>query len=154
MAAAWPGASGAIRETGLPFEPHPYPSGLVRRVTYAGCHGWAIPTTCGDLEGAVELVSALCGVELQSRDAADGAVCANLAAFAAAQPVDGTDARRLALTREAISSQMITYPALERFPELEDAGWEAIHSVLVRSSTPADAVDRIDAAIRRLLEAT
>ena len=57
-AAAWPGGFGAIRRAiagGRRLVPHPYPGG----VSYAGCHSWAIPTTCGDLdvaEGGQEVV--------------------------------------------------------------------------------------------------
>lgn len=153
MAAAWPGGAAAIRESGLPLEPHPYPAGAVCRVTYSGCHGWAIPRTCADLEAAVALVSELCSVNVQSLDVRSGAVCANTGAFSASDPVDDTDARRVVLTRDAIASQMITYPPLERFPDIEDAGWQAIRSALIGSSTPAEAVDQIDAAIRSVMDA-
>ena len=116
-------------------------------MTYSGCHSWAIPTTCGDLDGAVALVTELCGIEAHTKDAASGSVCANVEAFAAVTPADAVDARRLELTGDAIAEQMITYPALARFPEIEDAGWMALRSVFVGDSTVTDAVDAIATAI-------
>ena len=66
-AALWPGAYGPLRAS-----PHaalldvaPYPAGVKRRVSYAGCHAWGIPTTAGDVEGAARLIERLC-----SKDAA------------------------------------------------------------------------------------
>ena len=41
---------------------------------------------------------------------------------------------------------MITYPPLARFPEVEDAGWGAIHDALRGATTPAEATKRIQAA--------
>lgn len=150
-AAAWPGATARVRSSPLPLEPHPYPAGPEQRVTYSGCHSWAIPTTCGDLDAAIDLVTALCGIEAQTRDAAAGSVCAHVDAFAAVEPSDPIDDSRLALTRDAIESQMITYPSLQRFPEIEDPGWMALHDALVGRVTAVEAVDRIDAAIRTVL---
>lgn len=146
-AAAWPGSTSQLRAAPVELEPHPYPAGPVRRVTYSGCHSWAIPATCGDLDAAVALVTDLCSAEVQALDAATGSVCANLDAFAAVEPIDAIDARRLALTREAIATQMITYPPLAQFPEIEDPGWMALRDVLVGTCTPTSAVDRIAAAI-------
>ncbi len=146
-AAAWPGSTAQIRDCAIGLTPSPYPAGPARRVTYSGCHSWAIPTTCGDLDGAVGLVTELCGMEAHTKDAASGSVCANVEAFAAVTPADAVDARRLELTRDAIAEQMITYPALARFPEIEDAGWMALRSVFIGDSTVTDAVDAIDTAI-------
>ncbi|HEY1739705.1 MAG TPA: extracellular solute-binding protein, partial [Acidimicrobiia bacterium] len=44
-AGVWPGGYGPIRDHARgALAPAPYPSGPVRRVSYAGCHAWAIPT--------------------------------------------------------------------------------------------------------------
>src|SRR5207253_3237118 len=54
-AAAWPGGYGPIRSSELAgvLAPAPYLAGRARRVSYSGCHSWAIPRPCGDLDGAV-----------------------------------------------------------------------------------------------------
>ena len=61
---------------------------------------------------------------------ASGAVCAHVEVFAARARPDEIDARRLAITRRTIADGMITYPPLARFPEVEDAGWGALHRAL------------------------
>lgn len=148
-AAAWPGATAALRASaaGPHLRPAPYPAGPDRRVSYSGCHGWAVPTTCGDLEGAVDLIERLCSAEFQSIEASLGGIPANTAVLDAVEPVDDVDAARLAVTRATIATSMITYPALERFPVLEDDGAAAITAVLTGSGTVADAaatiVDRL-----------
>lgn len=146
-AAAWPGATARIRASELPLVPAPYPRGAQRRVTYSGAHSWAIPVTCGDLEGAVDLVTELCGAEAHRRDAASGSICANREALLASDPVDEIDARRLELTRDAIEHQMITYPPLERFPEIEGPGADALHDALLGLVDAEEAVARIVQAI-------
>ncbi len=155
LAAAWPGATAALRDSarGPALEPHPYLAGPLGVRSYAGCHAWAIPTTCGDLDGAVALVTQLCGAAAGSLEAASGAVCAHVGAFAAVEPVDELDARRLAVTRDTIGSGMVTYPPLEGFPAVEDAGWGAIQRALRRACTPAEAVEAMQRAAERVLEA-
>lgn len=144
-AGAWPGGYGAIRASSLPLTPHPYPGG----VSYAGCHSWAIPNTCGDLDAARDLVQRLAGVELGALDGSGGTVPANVAAFAAIEGTDEIDARRLAITRETIAGGMLTYPPLERFPAIEDAGWQAINDALRSRRDPAE----VPALIQRAAEA-
>jgi multiple sugar transport system substrate-binding protein len=151
-AGAWPGAWGAIRSSSVAehLEPHPYPAGPVRWVSYAGCHSWAIPTTCGDLDGARALLTRLAGREAQALDAAGGSMCAHRAALADVVADDSVDARRLAITRRTIDEAMITYPALAAFPVIEDAGWQAINAALVGDRTPAQAVAHIQQVAERV----
>jgi multiple sugar transport system substrate-binding protein len=152
-AAAWPGAWGAIRTSALAdrLEPHPYPAGPARRVSYAGCHAWGIPRTCADLDGAVDLLRRLLGAELQSVDAAGGSMCAHRGALAAVDPRDDRDRRRLEITRQMIDEAMITYPPLPQFPAIEDAGWSAIRDTLRGRHSPATAARAIQSAAERIL---
>lgn len=151
-AGAWPGAWGAIRSSELAdrLEPHPYPSGPTRWVSYAGCHSWAVPTTCGDLDGAVELLGWLVGREAQALDASGGSLCAHRAALAEVEPDGPVDERRLAITRRTIDEAMITYPPLADFPVIEDAGWEALNAALRVELSPAEAVARIQEVARQV----
>jgi multiple sugar transport system substrate-binding protein len=153
MAAAWPGGYGAIHDSDIyeHLTPVPYPAGPSRRVSYAGCHAWAIPTTCADVPGAVELLHRLLSDEAATLDAEGGSVCANVNAFAAVTPRDATDDRRLEATRAMIEDGMITYPPLARFPAVEDAGWSAISAALRGETTPAVAVEQIQGAAEAAL---
>ncbi|MBK9178558.1 MAG: extracellular solute-binding protein [Acidimicrobiales bacterium] len=153
LAAAWPGATAGLRRSGRgpALEPHPYLGGLLGVRSYAGCHAWAIPTTCGDVDGAAALVTALCGEAAGALEATSGAVCAHVEAFAAVAPVDEVDARRLAITRDTIASGMITYAPSERFPEVEDAGWEAIRRALRGACSPAAALEEMQRAAERVV---
>ena len=152
-AAAWPGGWDAIRASDLAdrLVPHLYPAGPTRRVSYAGCHAWGIPRTCGDVDGAVALVERLLGAELQSIDAAGGSMCAHRGALAAVTPQSEIDRRRLGITRTMIDEAMITYPPLVRFPEIEDAGWSAIRDALRGLQSPAAAARAIQSAAERIL---
>ena len=153
-AGAWPGGWGAISRSPLAevLVPCRYPRGSERWVSYAGCHSWAIPTTCGDLAGAVELLRLLTSAVAGTLDASGGNVCAHVAAFAGVQPVNATDRARLALTAATIEQAMITYPPHPRFPEVEDAGWIAINEALRGNRTPTSAVAEIQRRAEAVLE--
>lgn len=153
VAGAWPGAWTQIQPAADAGQlvAHRYPAGADRRVTYAGCHAWAIPRTCGDLPGAIELIERLIGAEAQAVDALGGSVCAHQGALAAVAATSAADARRLELTREMIDTAMITYPPLARFPEVEDAGWAAINAALQGQLTPREAADAMQATAETVL---
>ena len=151
-AAAWPGGWGAIRTSALAdrLVPQLYPAGPTRRVSYAGCHAWGIPRTCGDVDGAVALVRRLLGADMQAVDAAGGSMCAHRDALAAVEAQDEIDRRRLEVTQQMIEV-MITYPPLVRFPEIEDAGWSAIRDALRGVHSPAAAARAIQTAAEHVL---
>ncbi len=100
-AAGWPGEWGPIARSSLVsvLEPHRYPAGPVRHVSYSGCHAWAIPTSCGDLPAACALLEQLIGSHAQQLDATGGNMCAHIDALATVEPVNDLDRRRLAITR-------------------------------------------------------
>ena len=152
-AAAWPGGWSAIRASAIAdrLAPHLYPAGPTRRVSYAGCHAWAIPQTCGDLDGAIALIERLIGGELQSIDAAGGNMCAHRDALARVEPANDVDRQRLEITRRTIDEAMITYPPLARFPEIEDAGWSAIREALRGRQSAQAAARAIQAAAEAVL---
>ncbi len=151
-AGVWPGGYGPIRDQARGgLAPAPYPSGAERRVSYAGCHAWAIPATCADVPRALAFVHELVGEAAQARDAAGGSMCAHEAALAAVRPHDEIDAARLAITRATIADAMITYPPHPRFPELEDAGWSAIRDAIRRRTSARDALAAVQAVAERVL---
>ena len=153
-AAAWPGAWGAISRSEIAdrLAPHLYPAGPDRRVSYSGCHGWAIPHTAADVDGALSLLHLLIGHDAQALDASGGTICAHDAALAAVVPVDDADRARLEITRQTVAEAMITYPPLAEFPAIEDAGWSAIHDALEHRSSPAEAAARIQTAAETVLK--
>lgn len=143
MAAAWPGGYGRIRasERYPVLAPAAYPGGR----SYSGCHGWAIPTTCADVDAAVAALDWLASAEAQAIDARAGTIPANAAARAGLVPVDDTDDARLAVTGHTIDEAMMTYPPLACFPAIEDAGWSAINDALRGRCTPAEAAAAMQA---------
>jgi multiple sugar transport system substrate-binding protein len=152
-AAAWPGGWGSIAASSLPLVPAASPAGPSRRVSYAGCHAWAIPTTCAEPDAALAALHLLLGHDAQALDASGGNMCAHVDALASVVPVDERDAARLAITRRTIDEAMITYPPLARFPEVEDACWSALHDLLLGNGTPASAVAAMQHAADRALAA-
>ncbi len=153
LAATWPGGSGPLRASPAydRLAVTAYPAGPARRVSYAGVHSWALPTTCADIDGALALLSDLASEEAGRLEASCGSVCAHVDAFASVEPVDETDRRRLAITVDTIASAMITYPPLRRFPEIEDAGWQAINAALRGDLGPEAAVAEVQAAAEGVL---
>jgi hypothetical protein len=83
----------------------------------------------------------LCSPEAAALETAGGGVCAHVEEFENVSPRDNIDALRLDITRRTIADAMITYPALAKFPEVEDAGWAAINAALRGKTTPAQAVE-------------
>lgn len=152
-AAAWPGGWGPISRSQFAdvLVPCMYPAGSQRRVSYSGCHAWAIPTSCGDVDGALDLLHFLMSSDAHSVDAAGGNMCAHEAALATVEPTNDTDRLRLDITRRTIDEAMICYPPLARFPEVEDAGWSALQSAIQGHSTPLSAVNAIQRAATSVL---
>jgi multiple sugar transport system substrate-binding protein len=164
-AAAWPGGYGPIRDSALAehLRPAPYPAGRRRWVSYSGVHSWAIPRTCGDVPAATALIEKLASAEVAGHDAVGGSVPAHRAAAAPA-PADAgagagaagarsdpVNAERLEITRRTIAEAMITYPPLERFPAIEEAGWAAINAALRRRCGASEAVMRVQRAAEEAL---
>lgn len=152
-AAGWPGAWGPIARSPLisVLEPHRYPAGRARHVSYSGCHAWAIPTTCGDLAAAQALLEQLIGSEAQRLDARGGTICAHSEALAAVEAVSDIDRRRLAITTSTIAESMITYPPLPHFPAIEDAGWKAINAALRGELQPRAAARSIQSHAEKII---
>jgi multiple sugar transport system substrate-binding protein len=148
-AAAWPGGYGAISRSSLAdvLEPHPYVGG----VSYAGVHSWAIPTTCGDTAASLALIAKLTSEEAGRIDATGGTVPAHESAFASVEPASLIDAKRLEITRATVANAMITYPPLERFPAIEDAGWQSINRALRKELTATLSVQNTQQAARTVL---
>ncbi len=154
LGAAWPGGTATVRASpeGANLEPHPYFGDAVGPRSYAGCHAWAIPRSCGDIDGAVDFVRELCGYEMQALDALTGSVCAHRDAFAAVVPTDAVDVRRLAITQATITAGMLTYPPMDRFPEIEDAAWLAIRALLLADSDAKTAACAMQCAAMEVLQ--
>ena len=155
-AGAWPGASGPIAHSSLAsvLTPHRYPSGSRRHVSYAGCHAWGIPTTCGDLPAAHALLQKLMGRAAHELDASGGTMCAHIEALAQVVPANDTDHRRLAVTTATIAESMITYPALPNFPAIEEAGWRTINAALQGEMQPQAAAQLIQSNAEQIFSGT
>lgn len=152
-AGAWPGAWAAFAESAAApvLSPHLYPAGPVRRVSYSGCHAWAIPTTCADVAASLSLLETLVGRGAQELDASGGTICAHSEALALVSPVNDLDRRRLAITTSTIAESMITYPAMPDFPAIEDAGWNAINAALRGTLQPRNAARSIQRSAEAIL---
>ncbi|MEY2473122.1 MAG: multiple sugar transport system substrate-binding protein [Actinomycetota bacterium] len=145
-AAAWPGGYDAIAASSLykSLRPALYPGG----VSYSGCHAWAIPTTCADVDRAAEFVQQLSSFETQARESG---IPAHVEALAARTPRDAVDAERLAVTQQTIAEAMITYPHIEGFDAIENAGWQAINAAIRGEIDIPEATRRMQAAAEAVL---
>lgn len=152
-AGIWPGGWGPISRSPLAgvLAPALYPAGPERRVSYSGCHAWAVPITAADPALSAQLVQRLCSADAHRLDASGGSVCAHVEAFAAVEPVSELDRQRLALTASTIESAMITYPPHTRFPDVEDAGWSAVQTALHDPVAGVARLVELEGLARRLL---
>lgn len=152
-AGVWPGGAGPIARSPLVpvLRPHRYPAGDQRWVSYAGCHAWAVPTTCADVPAAVDLIHRLAGSVAHALDASGGNVCAHVGAFASTEPAGDIDRERRAILADTIDQAMITYPPHERFPEVEDAGWGLLHDAIRGGRDAHTTVEQIQRAAEAVL---
>lgn len=146
MAGDWPGYYSLLRagsEAG-DLEVGRYPAGSVRRAVYSGCHAWAIPSAAPHPAEGLRLLAHLTSVGAASIDAAQGMVTARTDVQLAAS--DELDRQRQALLAATIDADMITFPALERYPEVEDAAWKALNGALRGDLSVGDALARAQRA--------
>ena len=107
-----------LAELASSLAPAMYPGGR----SYSGCHGWAIPKICGDVAGAVALVTRLASIDAGRLEAAAGGIPAHEQALAQHEPIDDIDSARLAITKNTIADAMCASPPTVKFPAGEDAG--------------------------------
>ena len=156
-AGAWPGGWGAIRDVGArrparaaPLPRRPESPGQLRGLPRVG-HPDAPAATSTARSRSFTACSA---PSAQALDAAGGSMCAHVgrARGGRARRATPTGAAST-ITRQTIDEAMITYPPLARFPEIEDAGWSAIHDALRGVRTPATAAHAIQSAAEQILRA-
>ncbi len=153
LGAAWPGGTTALRASasGSDLAPLPYFGDASGPRSYAGCHGWAVPISTRDEQSAIDLIQRLCAIETHAIDAASGAMCAHEKALEEVEPIDEIDALRLSITRATIANGMLTYPPMERFPEVEDAAWGAIHAMLAGRINARETAEQMQASAEEVL---
>jgi ABC-type glycerol-3-phosphate transport system substrate-binding protein len=127
-----------------------YPKGTDgTRHVYAGCHGWAIPTETADMEASAALLRHLISRETATRDATAGMVPVR---HDVAMPADHPlDAQRAELLRTTVAEDLLTFPPMPRYPDVEDAAAASLRAALLGDCSIAGALDRAQRAAERAL---
>lgn len=126
-----------------------YPSGPGGRAVYAGCHAFALPVGGREPAAAQLLLDHLTSPAAAAIDAAAGVVPARLdVAVAGDHPLDR---RRSELLAATIADDLLTFPPLARYPEVEDAAATALAAALFADLDPATALAEAQAAAERAL---
>ncbi|CAB4891340.1 unannotated protein [freshwater metagenome] len=145
VVADWPGYYGllaaqpGLRETTRVLRS---PVGIDgRRHVYAGCHAWAIPSGATDVGLSMSLLLHLSAQETARVDATAGMVPVRLdVAMPADHPLD---VARAELLRFTVADDLLTFPPLAHYPEIEDAASVALRAALVGSCSASDALASI-----------
>jgi multiple sugar transport system substrate-binding protein len=127
-----------------------YPKGMDgTRHVYAGCHGWAIPVAAADMEASAALLRHLISRETAMLDAAAGMVpvCHDVAIPAE----DPLDAQRAELLRATVAEDLLTFPPMPRYPDVEDAAATSLREALLGGCSIADALERAQLAAEHAL---
>jgi multiple sugar transport system substrate-binding protein len=147
MAGDWPGYYGLL--DGSPAESSldvaRYPSGPAGRAVYAGSHGFAVPTACVHPDEALQLLA-----YLTSRDSAAGEAAAGM--VPARNDVDlprkhALDQRRADLLDITIAEDMLHFPPIESYPEIEEAAAGPLHEALTGRLSVDEALSTIERKI-------
>lgn len=137
MVGDWPGYYGLLVAAGLRdvVDVARYPIGPAGRAVYAGCHAYALPASSPHRDDALELLCHLTSPATAALDAAAGMVPARVdVPMPVTHPLDG---RRAELLRATIADDLLTFPSLERYPELEEAAAGALRGALLGRASPA-----------------
>jgi multiple sugar transport system substrate-binding protein len=151
MIGDWPAFYGLLYGSPVDFaaEPHRYPRGRSRRCVYAGVHGYAIPASCTYPTEASLLLAHLTSRDSLAVEAAQGAIPPRTDVPI---PVSSErDTRRADLLRATVAQDMLTFPPLPGYPEIEDAGWRSLRAALVGEASVDEALTRVQAEAERVL---
>jgi len=106
----------------------PYPQGPTRRAVYSGCHAYAIPKDAPHVPEAAALLAHLVGRAAARSEAERGMLPARVDVRPPA--TDDLSRRRADLLARTVAEDMITFPALRHYPEIEDAAWPAVQAAM------------------------
>ncbi|HZU74874.1 MAG TPA: extracellular solute-binding protein [Acidimicrobiales bacterium] len=151
LAGDWPGYYALMRASAAAgdIEVGRYPAGSARRAVYSGCHGWAIPSRAPHRDEAVRLLAHLSAAASATTDAAQGMVPART--DVALPATDELDQRRNRLLSATVAEDMITFPPLARYPEIEEAAWQALNQALRGLCDVPEALNRAQAVAEEAL---
>jgi multiple sugar transport system substrate-binding protein len=125
------------------------------RSGYGGCHSFAIPRTAPNRAGAAALLRYLTSDAAQLLEARAGSIPCRASALARVRqesvgvPAEWSRWELLA----ASQAGMIVPPRFAAYPACEDAIWRAIQRALRQELSPAQAVARAAATVRRIVNA-
>jgi|GEM_PF-234895 len=163
MVGDWPGYYGLHRDPAhsvaadsLAFARYPAGSTGKRKV-YAGSHSFAITRDCRDVPAAFALLRAMTGFESQVFEAQLGAFPARqdaLQVMLDAAPAGSLGAGRLDLLEQTVREDMLTFPELATYPDIEDAVWPLLQAAITGTLSVPVALSRAAAATRAIVRTT
>jgi multiple sugar transport system substrate-binding protein len=133
-----------------------YPVGPAgKRAVYSGMHSFAIPVTARDVLASLALLRFLLDEESQWLEAERGAFPTRVAVLErlqdSMQPEEGIgestvpsiDARRLELLAQTVNEDMLMFPHLKRYPQIEDELWPIIQQAMLGHLATTEAASRM-----------
>jgi multiple sugar transport system substrate-binding protein len=151
MIGDWPGyfalhqdPATSVAAASLSIERYPPGSTGVRKV-YAGSHSFAITRDCRDVAAAVALLRELTSYESQLFEARLGVFPARpdvARAIRREAPPGSLNAHRLNLLEATVQDDMLTFPQMAAYPEIEDAVWPMLQAGVTGTLDLHDALER------------
>jgi multiple sugar transport system substrate-binding protein len=135
-----------------------YPVGPAgKRAVYSGMHSFAIPITARNVEASLALLRFLLDEESQWLEAQHGAFPARVSVqqrLQNAQVPGSLAARRLNLLKETIQEDMIMFPPLARYPQIEDTLWPVVQQAFIGALPVSEAAECLKAMAETILSDT
>jgi multiple sugar transport system substrate-binding protein len=151
MIGDWPGyfalhqdPATSVAAASLSIERYPPGPTGVRKV-YAGSHSFAITRDCRDVAAAVALLRELTSYESQLFEARLGVFPARqdvARAIRREAPPGSLNAHRLNLLEATVQDDMLTFPQMAAYPEIEDAVWPLLQAGVTGTLDLHDALER------------
>lgn len=160
MCTDWPGSFATYRDPAISkvrdrFGVSIYPVGPSgRRWVYAGGFSYAIPTSCGDRDGALALMRFLLSDQMQYEEARRGAIptksVARARIRAEAQP-GSMEERRLGMLEQTVNESLLIPPKLAEYPLVEDVLWTSLQDGFTGRTSVKEALLKAASTTERIL---
>ena len=161
MTTDWPGSFATYKDPAISrvkdiFSVSIYPTGPSgERWVYAGGFSYAIPKSCKDRDGALDLMRFLLSDEMQYEEAKRGVICVKKVVqerIKRETPPGSLEGRRLAMLDRVVNESLLIPPKFARYPMVEDVLWKYLQDGFTGKVGVKEALKKAADEIERILQ--